>query len=169
MTHVEFGQTGAKRTSVEESDPFKEYINLFEMYPQASTAELLRRFTQLCLDEEDLNRATIAYTFANLEMRRKKYGYGEKPVTRDRATTTKRIAQRTSSIRETMKKHIRRKAEELLMEIIMPNGKRLADCSLKYCGEFGGWMSRIGAAGKANQLVRHVLNEEQLRDLRKAA
>jgi hypothetical protein len=52
-------------------------------------------------------------------------------------------------------------AKIILLDLVMPNGKKLRDCTGNECGEFGGWLlkikERVGSA-----IVGDELSEKQL-------
>ena len=57
---------------------------------------------------------------------------------------------------------IEAKAKILLLDLTMPNEKRLAECTGFECVKFGGWLGAVGkAAGK--QLVGKALTEKEVR------
>jgi hypothetical protein len=53
-----------------------------------------------------------------------------------------------------------------LLSLVMPNGKRLADCTGSECVQFGGWALKVGERVGPNRLVGDVLTEAQLRKIR---
>jgi hypothetical protein len=159
MTNLEFGITGAKRTSIEKDDPIKLLWDIRESHPSAGAGELLRKFTEAVKDDPDMLDVVIAYTFACLQHRieHPKRGVGARRHNHG-------IAER---MRENLQKHIVKKAEELLMDMTMPNGKRLGDCTIAYCAKLGGWMSRLAKGKNPRQMVSFVYTEEDLKQLRK--
>jgi hypothetical protein len=79
-------------------------------------------------------------------------------------------------IREKTQKRINRRKERLatiekaktliqgnLLDLTMPNGKKLRDCTGADCAHFSGWQGRIAAKVKPTQKVGKVLNESAVR------
>lgn len=48
------------------------------------------------------------------------------------------------------------------LELVMPNGKALAQCTGGECLRFGGWLARVGEVVGPNRLVGDVLGEKDL-------
>lgn len=53
----------------------------------------------------------------------------------------------------------------ILSDWVLPNGKKLRDCTKADCLKQGGWLLKVGRKLKKNQTVGQVLSEEQLRQL----
>lgn len=52
-----------------------------------------------------------------------------------------------------------------LLELKMPNGKRLRDCTCAEATSFGGWLIRLGACGTPEQLIGDVVTEDVAKTL----
>lgn len=57
---------------------------------------------------------------------------------------------------------LKNKIRGRLLQLVMPNGKKLAQCTGAECIEFGGWYTTIGEYVGANNLVGKVLNESDI-------
>ena len=72
-----------------------------------------------------------------------------------------------NKIREAVRKRIVEKAEMLLLEWAMPNGKKLRDCTGEEVRELGAkmpaWFKAIAAKVKPTEIVGKVLSEDQVR------
>ena len=62
-----------------------------------------------------------------------------------------------------------REAAVKLLDLSMPNGKPLRDCTGSDCKKFGGWLGKIAAKVGARQKVGSVLSEAQVRKLNRGA
>lgn len=71
---------------------------------------------------------------------------------------------------ESVKAGIKKSAVKMvLMDLVMPNGRTLRDCTGGECAAFGGWYERIGAKVEAGQKVGEALSEKELHELLDAA
>lgn len=163
MTYVDIGVTGAKRVSIEGANTRHLLISIMERYPLYSDVKLLKRYMEAVKDDPDMLDVVIKYKFANDYAAIAK----SKPTQRKpnpNALTTTAITER---MRGALNKHIKEKAEQMLMDMPMPNGKRLGDCTISYCARLGGWMARIAKGKNPRQMVSFVYTEEDLKHLRK--
>lgn len=160
MTHVEIGVTGAKRVSVEEANTRHLLISIMEQYPHDSESKLLRRYQEAVKDDPEMLDVIIRYKFAN------DYAAITNPK-KPRHRDPRAIIDATARLRTGLQKHIKEKAEQMLMDLIMPNGKRLSDCTISYCQRLGGWMARLAKGKNPRQTVGHIYTESELRELRK--
>jgi hypothetical protein len=166
MTHVEIGVTGAKRSSVEEYNPLALLQSLMEKNPTAGESKLLQLFTEEVMDGEEPNpmlQVVIGYTFANLMKRLRE----KRPVQVTEASVARRAAV-INQARAGLARVVNKKAQELLMEMVMPNGKLLRDCRFSYTAKLGGFLGHISQGQNPRQTVGQVFTEEQLRELRKS-
>jgi hypothetical protein len=60
---------------------------------------------------------------------------------------------------------IDRAARLILMDLMLPNGKPLRDCTGDECAKAGGWFASIAGQVKPDDIVGKVLSEEQVRTL----
>ena len=60
---------------------------------------------------------------------------------------------------------LKHKIKGRLLQLIMPNGKRLAECTGAECIEFGGWYIAIGEHVGSTNLVGKVLKESEILQL----
>jgi hypothetical protein len=49
----------------------------------------------------------------------------------------------------------------IVLDLMMPNGEAIRDCSFGYMTKLGGAAARIGAMGKPNQIIGKVITEKQ--------
>lgn len=160
MTNVEFGVTGAKRTSIHKSDPINLLWEIRDRYPTAGTRDLLLAFRDAVKNDDDMMDSVIAYCFANLQHR---IDHPRRSAKHPKRTTS----DIENEMRGAIDKSIRDKAAELLMDMAMPNGKRLGDCTIAYCAKLGGWMNRLAKGQNPRKTISMVYDEEDLVRLRK--
>lgn len=76
-------------------------------------------------------------------------------------------AQKAEASEAKIKEHIIKEAQIILLDLTMPNGKALRDCTGADCSKFGGWFSAIAEKVGSKQRVGNVLSEQQVRALQK--
>jgi hypothetical protein len=114
---------------------------------------LLRKFVEKLADDDDHLAVVIEYWFTNnLRSLRAK----PKPI--DSAATI-------AGFKAKLDGKIAQKAREILLDLIMPNGAPLRDCTGKDCSDFGGWFKKIADMVKPRQRVGSILSEDQVRAL----
>jgi hypothetical protein len=116
-------------------------------------------------DGEDYIETIIEYWFAN--------NYHSLVVPRLAVQDERRAAYNgaVENIREQLKKRINEGAAIVLLNMTMPNGKRLADCTGSECivlrRDIGGWLGRVARRVKPDETVGATLSEQQLQALYK--
>jgi hypothetical protein len=53
----------------------------------------------------------------------------------------------------------------ILLDLLMPNGKRLRDCTGTECSQAGGWLVQVGTRIGSDGIVGERMSEAELRDL----
>ena len=76
----------------------------------------------------------------------------------DRETATKNVKQK-------LVKRLHEEAQLMFLDLIMPNGKALKECTGQDCRQFGGWATKLAKLVPANKQVGQVLKEGQVRKL----
>jgi hypothetical protein len=70
---------------------------------------------------------------------------------------------------QTIETKAEEKAQIILLDLVLPNGKPLRDCTGRECkemsGTVGAWLQRIGKRVKAAEVVGNVLKEADVRKL----
>ena len=162
MTMVDTGTTGAKRQSWHAANPRDLLKQLVERHPNWNKERLLREFTDNVVDNRKYMDAIIEYWFAN-----NYHSLVERPPqpSAHKARKERSVGALTMEIEAA----VERKAEIKLLEMIMPNGKPLRDCTggecIKLSSKIGGWLLRISKRVSKNQTVGEALNETQVREL----
>lgn len=77
----------------------------------------------------------------------------------------KTLAEQREALMETRKGEARNRARILLLDMVMPSGNPLRDCTGEDCARAGGWFALIAEKVGPNDIVGHVLKENQLQGL----
>src|SRR6516164_1704973 len=73
--------------------------------------------------------------------------------------------ERAHSVKRQLKARVQEEAKLILLDLLMPNGKTLRNCTGADCECFGGWFTRLAKHVPAKKLVGDVLNERDVRKL----
>lgn len=152
--HLKTGAAVTRRTA--KANPLETLVQLIEADPTADDTRLFRKWLDVVDADDDQRRAALHHTFKNymtaLERDRRK----PKASTASRLTT----AQRSEAVAEIKAKA----ASILLLDLVMPNGKKARYCKGTEVVRFGGkWVEAGKKAGK--DMLGKVFNESQLRKL----
>lgn len=83
-----------------------------------------------------------------------------------RAADVKAAQARVDGVKETILKSA---AKLLLLDLVMPNGIKLRDCTGADCIGFGGWLTAIGKKVGDGRKVGDVLSEREIRSISAAS
>ena len=160
MTMVDTGVTGAKRQSWHATNPRELLKRLIEENPKWDKERVLRTFSREVTDNRRYIDTIVEYWFAN-----NYHSLIERPARTYRARQTREA---TEQVKAAIKNEIEHKATVMLLELNMPNGKLLRDCTGAECSKLsskiGGWLLRISKRIKPNQTVGSALTEQEVRD-----
>jgi len=155
--NMELHSTGASFVA-EKSDhnPRDLVIEVVKTMPEASRKDRFERFWLSLADVgEDYHRAVAWYFFVNM--------HDYLTTTRNQRDPVERAEDRAKQT-ELVEKI---KAQIVMLELTMPNGKPMKDCTGAEMAKFGNRYQRIAAkVGKANT-VGSVLNEDQVKAILK--
>jgi hypothetical protein len=160
------GTTGAKRTSWEHYNPRDLLLRLVRDYPNADDKTLARHLRDCVLGDDQEYLLPILLYFVRNNKRAL-----EEPETRVRRMHVRDTEKHTrvAQIRNRLTEHVREEAERILLDLEMPNGKPLRDCTGRDCARFGGWYQRLADRVGPRKLVGNVLSEQDVRKFYKAA
>lgn len=169
MTQLDTGERGAKRQSWHRANPRDLLKRLIEAKPDASEAQLQKLFLQTLRDEEDEYFDTIVdYWFGN-NYRSLIHPPRGPSGPRPRAPRPAVVQETKDLVKASVKDHVARKASLLLMDIVLPTGKKLRNSTGAELAELaeriGGWFILIAERVKPGQKVGDVLSEKQVREL----
>jgi hypothetical protein len=160
MTHVDTGITGAKRQSWKHDNPREVLISIIDQHPSAAKEELLEIFTQSVLEKgrRTLLETIIEYWFANNL---------HSLLNSDSGLRKQFSAPQVSKIKEQIRERIKIAVGVVLMDMILPNKKRLRDCSGAECSAVGGWLSVVATRMSPSEIVGKKFSEEDVRAMLK--
>lgn len=158
MTHVDTGITGAKRQSWKHDNPRDVLKNVIEKNGRSSKEELLRIFTQTIFEKGNraLIETVIEYWFANNL---------NSLLNSDSQLREQFSKPQISKIKEQIRERIKIAAGVVLMDMIMPNKKRLRDCSGAECAAVGGWLSVVATRMSPSAIVGKTFSEQDIRGM----
>jgi hypothetical protein len=184
--HVDTGTTGAYRQSWRQVNLRELLARLIADEPDWDEAELKAEFLNIVSGDEQLIRAAIHYAFDNayrsylrglaLDARRgRSTGQqaeeeAEEPTPAAAAEMQQASAQNTPEARQARRSAlvaaIEARFNVMLLDMIMPNGKQLGDCTREELIDFGTGYVRVGEQLQPGQTPRQAgLTEEAVRDL----
>lgn len=151
---TELGVLGAKVQSWARANPRDLLKSIIEANPTADEREIFRLLkVRLGEDDgQDYMDVILDYWFTN-NFRSLAPIVGQ---SREARAATASIP----AIKETIKE---RATTMVLMDLAMPNGLPLRDCTGADCNKFGGWLSAIAKKLKPQQKVGNALSEAQVR------
>ena len=160
----------SRRAPFVRPDPIALLERLFESYPNDTDRRAVRRF--MLEGGDDMIAAALEPWLTKRRQIWRRDREANKPEVA--AARQAAIQADRAAIREQLTEHIRTEARVMLLDIVMPNGKRLRDCRGTECVkmgkvhiEKGSWWIAIGQkAGK--EKVGDVLSEAQVAKLKAA-
>ena len=162
MTHLDTGTTGAKRQSWKATNPRELLKRIMEDHPKWDKDRVLQTFLTEVSDNRRYFETIVEYWFAN-----NFHSLVERPSSPHRFRQA--VTTATVDVRQKVEQQIEQKAEVMLLDMLMPNGKMLRDCTGAECSKLstkiGGWLLRIAKRIKPTQTVGSALNEAQAREL----
>ncbi|MGY4614783.1 hypothetical protein ACVWZ4_000010 [Bradyrhizobium sp. USDA 4472] len=148
---------GAAALTREASDnPFKMVYRLVDQHPGMDKNALFELFQVEIADSESFRRAVDLYFFTNA------YSYAtsarnHRPAQSRRGPGRVGMEERTEAI----------KAQIIMLDLTMPNGKAMRDCTFQEMAMFGNRFTKLAAMGKKTELVGVKLTEEQVKAIMK--
>lgn len=150
MTHIDPGSLGAKRATFRSANPRRTLREIIDRNPDFDEKGWREQFWDLIKDDlsdsGDL-KACIEYWLDN------------------NLRSLMPQLHRGSTSRTSTASEIEKETNRLLLQLVMPNGKRLAECTGSDCVRFGGWYSAIAALVPPDQIVGVHLDEQKLQQL----
>lgn len=167
MTHIDTGIYGAKVQSWAAKNPRDVLKRLIDDNPDSDKGTVFNLFLDEVRSEdaEEYLVVVIEYWFAN--------NYNSLAQTPDhkRIMSKELFAERQArveAVKSKIKSSIQKQAQILLLDMMMPNGKTLGECTGRECtglgNKVGGWLACVAAELKADERVVDVLSEDQLRE-----
>ena len=153
------GVTGAKRQSWRTLSPRDVLEKLISQHPKDTESDLLKRFTDLVVEDQDRLVIIIEYWFANNYRSLTK----QSPAWRREKIGVLAKTKEVVEVKKAIVSAIKEKADIMLLKLITPNGKPLGKCTGAECIKFGGWFVKVGTKVGATKIVDSVLTEKSIR------
>lgn len=162
MTYTDPGVKASKRASWRETNPRAVLRKLFEDNPSASQSEVWQLFLGECRSDDDLGEAAWRYCFdaGFAAFRQRPPGSAPSP-----SPSPSPKAKNAVHEEQELQTRIEREVEIALLQLPMPNGKTLGECTGPDCVRFGLWYQQLAPKIPAHKTVADVFTEKQLRAL----
>lgn len=166
MTDMNLGTSSAKRATWREEDTRPLLQRIINTHPRADDKELFKFFWKEVEDDKDHLRSIALYWFelAMLALRRNN-AEQRKDAEQQRQAAQKAAQQATQKAKTALKERLNNEARILLLEMLMPNGKVLGQCTGAECRTFGGWFAALARKVPAKKTVAAVMTEDDIRRL----
>jgi len=162
---VQIGELGATRQSWRTRSIRDLLVELIKEYPDAGEGKLLVEYIARCRNSDDDLDAGLTYAFDNNYRALRK----QVATAREKAAKAARRAQEAQAAAEVAIKHAEIvqsiKEQVLMLNLEMPNGKRMRHCTGAEMEKFGGAFQRIGKKVGKTKTVGSALNEQEVRKL----
>lgn len=152
------GKFGATRQSWARASIRTIYAEIVAKHPRAGHSTLVRLVAERLREDDDALQAAADYVVTNCEEAQEGYA---KRQQRQPASPQER-AQRQDEIKATVESI---KSQILLLNLEMPNGKRMRYCTREEMALFGAGYVRLAKRMKPGQMVGQAFNEKQVREL----
>lgn len=157
MINLQATYGGPAIHKTERLNPTEVIVRLIEENPGASRDVLEKLFIAEIEEDPDYRTPVIKYFFINAWS-------GLHPV-HSRKHSRKETERRAAEERQEVEKKVQQlKRAVILSELIMPNNKKVSECTGTEMMKFGKWHAAVGKIVK-RRVVGKVLNEDQLYDL----
>jgi hypothetical protein len=154
-THTGYGASFAKGLDENIYDTLREIL---DENPDAKTAKIKRLYVNAVINDPDLNRSFIEAFFVNV--------YASVTRERERAKErgrSKRGGKASKQRRDEKRKTADKDLTRAVFDFIMPNKKKLHDCTFREVGEFGARFTKLAEMGKPDEIVGEVLTKAQVK------
>lgn len=162
MSMIDVGTYGAKRQSMKRGSPRDLLKRLIEENSGLGEPDILKLFRSEVLDNPDMVDAIVEYWYANNYRSLTIRPVASEVKTKARVEAKVQTAKRVEVLTQVVKARAQRM---VLLDWVMPSGKPLRDSTGKDCAKAGGWLAKIAAKIKPNEIVGKALSEAQVRKL----
>jgi hypothetical protein len=115
--------------------------------PNASEDKIRRLYREAIKEDPDLTDSFILEFYPNVRMR----AFPPKPAKRKRSTKVQ------------MQEQTRKQISRNLFGLVMPNGKKLRDCTFGEVSTFGERWSKLGTMGRPDEIIGQVLKQKEVK------
>lgn len=147
------GAAAMARSAVK--NPLQVLVNAIDNDPTMPTERLFQTWWGAVKDDEDLMRAVGRHAFHNMLASLDR----DKRKARERRRGQRAVSKAAVAM---IKDRIR---SVVLMDLLLPNGKKLRDSTFAECSAAGGWFKQLATRGKPSQIVGKVLTEADLQKI----
>ena len=166
MSETRLVEDTLPRMQWESSQPSIEILRIFLQHhsEDGKTANRNAFWSEVVQDNEEMKQEIYNYWYNN------QYDFLMKNSRHLRASVSREARERvTNELKETLRERISAVINTKLLDLVMPNGKTVGECTGAECEDLaprmGGWLMRVGLATGTSNKVKDKLSEEQLRDL----
>jgi hypothetical protein len=153
---IKTGAAAIRRTN--KGNPMEVLVRIREGDPTAGQERQFKKWWDEIQSDDDLLDAVARHTFTNLCTAIDKH---RETVRKSRARA-KAIRRAEARLVESLAQTV---AKVAYLELTMPNGKKLRNCTFADCGAFGGFYKRLALKGKPSEIVGKKMTDEDIRNL----
>ena len=162
--HTGIGELGATRQTWRSRTVRELVAELVAEHPNASEAKLLREYIARCQADEDDMVAALTYAFDNNYRSFRKHAASVEEKAH-RAVEKVKVAQAAARVAQKHAEAVKNiKAQVMLLNLPMPNGKLMRYCTGEEMAAFGKAYTKIAQKAGRKQ-VGEVLSEQELHKL----
>lgn len=153
---INIGYYAATRQSYRDEASMKEFVTrLRNEYPYAGVDEIIRRFAERAMVDDAYLQASVEYAVINT------WNNIEKLLRRSNRSTPQITAQEKEAKIQAAIEQI------MLLNMEMPNGKRMRYCTREEMAGFNKGYERMVKKMKPGQMVGQAFNEDQVKEILK--
>jgi hypothetical protein len=157
MQQTELVRTGAAATRrLAKKNPMEVLADLLDGDRTADRKRLFRMWWEVIRADDEYLTAVGLHTFTNLLS----------ALDRDQRNIKRGDKQSVAEQRIAISKLVEKARNIILLDLVLPNGKKLRHATFAECSAAGGWFKLLAARGKPSEVVGRVLSESDLRALR---
>lgn len=154
----EMSRTGAAASRrLAKKSPMQLLVDIIDGDPTADHRRLFRTWWDRIQSDDQFMEAVALHAFTNMFAALERDKNKSAPVKPKEAIEAERkaVAALVSQVRNVV-----------LLDLKLPNGKKLRNSTFAECSAAGGWFKMVATKGKPSQVVGAVLTEDELRGIR---
>jgi hypothetical protein len=160
---LDVGVSGAKRSSFRSVNLKEAVLRIIDDNPSGPETRWRELFWEFVRDKEDYLEALTAYVCDLLIRQILDDRFKHSRPNDTKKKTREKEEQAATEAKTKLRERIVREAQIMLLDLMMPNGKTLANCTGADCGRFEGWYAKLKAKVPARKKVGDVLSEGEVR------
>jgi hypothetical protein len=160
---VDTGTYAAKRATWRKINPREHLNKIVEDNPTGPETRWRELFHEFLETEPDASGAVVEYWLDNNI--RSLLGKEASRKRTKRKTDESETRTEAENLRRKIRDKVAREAQIIVLDLLMPNGKPLGQCTGADCGRFGGWLSALAKTVPPRKKVADVLSEGEARKL----